>query len=157
MAFPSFTSTEACPITIAKSTLLTGGVFSNQALKVGYSVPAAATATGFKCTALFSFSIDDEATCTGDATVLYLYTDWDAAPTGQSRFLRMDDNGDEPPDNFIELVCASGAHGPANVIKTNTISSNCWGKSGVISGQTGYLKCDIGGTTKYIALYVDKA
>lgn len=153
MGFPNFTSTEVTPITIRKNTLLTGAVFSNQAMRVDYSVPDAGTSTGFPVSAFVSFQIGTSCTV-ADATLLYLYAGFETAPSGSSRILRLDDNGTYPADSFIELNCvANGAYGPAYVLKTGSPTGNAFGIGKYTSEQNGWLTVQLGTNTRYIALH----
>ena len=154
MAQPSFTTTAACPFILVKDTLLSGGVFSNQAMKVGYEVPAGVAGGGFAVTALFYYTADSSATSVAGAYVLYLYADCDVAP-GEGSMIRMEDTGADgySVDNFIQCACGN-AQGPANLIATTTNTAYAWNNTGTAASPWGWFKVNIGGgNTRYIQLY----
>jgi hypothetical protein len=92
------------------------------------------------------------------ARSLYIYhqVNKTTEATEDNSIVRLEDGGSVAANTYIELACTSGA-GPTYLIYCYQGTATASRTLGTCSTQSGWFKCYVGGSVRYIALYTTVA
>jgi len=149
------------PLMYLEKTDFSGAVFKNQVATIRANIPASGVTSGFACALVIRTDIGASATVPA-MRGLYMYHCSAIAHTdGDASFIRFEDNSATAGYGMYAVLEYAGKASTTvgtEVFLYTTAGIAPWcSKTATCSNQAGHIKLNLGGTTKYIALYSTSA